>query len=425
MKTRSRVRWTAVAVAGLTAATMALSAGSSSSKTNSATSSPAGGSSATSPGASAGSSSPAATGSPLTIGYVCDCTGPDASSVNAITPVFEAWAAWENQNGGIAGHPVKMIKVDDGQNSGTSLTQVTKLINDNHVIAIFDNSDVDAAWAKTAQDAGVPVVGGNLASDLFLTNPDFFPQGGTGDSVPFGILGAAKKVNADKLSVLYCSNVPICAQLPPALKQLGAPEGVQVTYSAALPNSAPNYTAQCVASKQSGANSVFVASATSVTLGVARSCAAQGYKPTYIASETSLTNSSLGTPGIDGAVGELTNLAAVDTAVPAIATMQAALNKYDSGYMKSDDFGPGITMGWAAGMLFDAAARAANLGASPTAADILTGLYSLKDETLGGLSSPLNYVKGKSASVKCWFYYGIKGSQFTAPYGSQPTCAGS
>jgi branched-chain amino acid transport system substrate-binding protein len=419
MRTRLRIGYGLV---GLLATGISLSACSSSDKTGTGTGGGTGGGGSTAAGTGAGTP---ATGSPLSIGYVCSCTGPDASSVDAITPVYEAWAAWENANGGVNGHPIKLIKADDGQNSGTSLTLVTKLINDNHVIAVFDNSNVDSAWAKTVQDAGVPVVGGNLASSEFLTNPDFFAQGGTGDSVPYGIIGAAHKVNADKLAVVYCANVPICAQLPPALKSLGGPEGVQVTYSAALPNAAPNYVAHCLAAKQSGANSMFVASATSVTLGVARSCASQGYKPVYIASETSLTNSSLGTPGIDGSVGELTNLAAVDTTVPAVQAMRGAIDRYDSGYVKNDDFGPGITMGWASGMLFDAAAKAAHLGASPTAADILKGLYSLKDETLGGLSSPLNFVKGKPTSVKCWFYYGIKDGQFTAPYGSQPTCAGS
>ena len=80
-------------------------------------------------------------------------------------------------------------------------------------------------------------------------------------------------------------------------------------------------------------------------------------------------------------------------------------------------------MVWAAGMLFEAAARAGHLGDNPTPAQVLDGLYALKGETLGGLTAPLTFTKGQPTSLKCWFYYQVKDNKFTNPFGATPTCA--
>ena len=56
---------------------------------------------------------------------------------------------------------------------------------------------------------------------------------------------------------------------------------------------------------------------------------------------------------------------------------------------------------------------------------MLDGLYALKGETLGGLTAPLTFTKGQPTSLKCWFYYQVKGGKFTDPFGESPTCAPS
>jgi branched-chain amino acid transport system substrate-binding protein len=78
---------------------------------------------------------------------------------------------------------------------------------------------------------------------------------------------------------------------------------------------------------------------------------------------------------------------------------------------------------WAAGLLFEAAAQAGHLGDNPTPAQVLDGLYALKGETLGGLTAPLTFKKGKATSLPCWFYYQVKDGKFTTPFGEHPTCA--
>jgi branched-chain amino acid transport system substrate-binding protein len=340
-----------------------------------------------------------------------------------MTSIFTAWSESVNADGGIANHPVQLFTSDDSQNPGTALSAVTKMVQQDHVIAVVDFSNVDSAFASYITSAKVPVVGGNLDSDLFAQNPYFFTAGGTADGIPAGIVAAAKKAKVNKLGVMYCSGVPICAQLPPVLKQIGGPAGVGVSYSGAIANAAPNYTAPCLAAEQSGANGLFIASGPPQTLAVAESCTAQGYKPTYIAAESSLANSVLSNPDIDGAVGEITNLSSSDTSNAEIRAMRQAIQTFKPGLLTSAQFSPGSSMAWAAGLLFQAAAQAGHLGADPTPAQVVDGLYALKNETLGGLTAPLTFKQGKPTSVPCWFYYQVSNGQFTTPFGSSATCA--
>ena len=58
------------------------------------------------------------------------------------------------------------------------------------------------------------------------------------------------------------------------------------------------------------------------------------------------------------------------------------------------------------------------------AADVFAALYALpKNDTLNGLTPPLNYHSGAPASqVTCFFLAQIQGGKLTAPKGSAPIC---
>jgi branched-chain amino acid transport system substrate-binding protein len=57
-----------------------------------------------------------------------------------------------------------------------------------------------------------------------------------------------------------------------------------------------------------------------------------------------------------------------------------------------------------------------------TSAQILKGIYALHAETLGGLSPPLTFKKGKATTIDCWFYMSVKNQKFTTPYGTAAAC---
>ena len=79
---------------------------------------------------------------------------------------------------------------------------------------------------------------------------------------------------------------------------------------------------------------------------------------------------------------------------------------------------------WAESTEFEQAAEAAHPSGTPTAAEILKGLYALpKGTTLGGIAPPLGgFVKGKPANNTCFYLMGINHGKFVTINDNKPVC---
>ena len=77
---------------------------------------------------------------------------------------------------------------------------------------------------------------------------------------------------------------------------------------------------------------------------------------------------------------------------------------------------------YVAAQAFEAAVKAGGSG-TVTAASIKKGLYSFKNQTLGGLSIPLNFKAGQVNFQTCWFVDSISEGQWFEPQGLKPGCA--
>jgi branched-chain amino acid transport system substrate-binding protein len=63
-------------------------------------------------------------------------------------------------------------------------------------------------------------------------------------------------------------------------------------------------------------------------------------------------------------------------------------------------------------------------GTTPTAADLVKGLQSLKGDTLDGWAPPLTFAAHQPHPVDCWFTTEVKNGQFQMPIGlSQDHCS--
>lgn len=113
-----------------------------------------------------------------------------------------------------------------------------------------------------------------------------------------------------------------------------------------------------------------------------------------------------------------------DQSLPAAKQFHQALARYapSVGTTGASPLTPVQMQVWASGELFQAAVDASGSG-PVTSASVKRGLYALKNETLGGLSGPLNFVPGKPSLENCYFTYKIHDGQFTEPAGDKPVCA--
>lgn len=367
----------------------------------------------------------AATKAPVSVGIICSCTGPLAASIAVGPPAYEAWADYQNSLGGIDGHKVNVIVDDDSFNSGTALTDVENLITQDHVVALVDASDVDAAFGTYAKQHTVPVVGGGSSSELFLTNTDFFAVGQTLTDYFVNFLLAAKKVGATKFGELYCAEAVTCEEGVPPLKKTAAAEHMTVTYVTQISASAPNYTAQCLASKQAGVQALTVADAVNVVEAVSKDCVAQGYSPWEIALDGGVAKSFTTSPGLENKfIGSEPDIPFFANNTPATQLMNKNLKKYADATYTSANFNEEATQLYLSGVLLATAAEKAKAGTSGpiTAAEVVKGLYMLKGDTLGGTAPPLTYHQGKPTPVDCWYWIRIQNKKFTTPYGVKPVC---
>jgi len=312
--------------------------------------------------------------------------------------------------------------LDDGGNPATALQDAKQLVEQDHVMAIVgDSSTADASFAKYVASQGVPVVGGFSLEASFLTNPDFYPSGTQLVVLTVGTIALTRAAGKTHIGVLYCAESPVCAELVPLAQGAAQLSGLKIS-TEKVSSTAPSYTAECLSLKSEGVDALFVGAASTVVQRVTAACAQEGYTPLTTNQSSTVSNAWLTDSSLNGAVLAGYNANPYDTSIPAVTQFRAALNKYAPGLTTSsqftfEDLGP-----WVAGLLFIAAAKAAHLGPTSTSADVKKGLYALKNETLGGLSAPLNFTPGKPAFIPCYFTAALKSGKIVSLNNDQPTC---
>ena len=374
---------------------------------------------------SAGSAA-ASTSTPITVGFQCSCTGAGGYGAFLLDgeDIYEAWAKTVNASGGIDGHQVQIVTEDDTGTPGTSQSDVQTLISD-HVDAIVDQSLDDAVWENAVEAAKIPVVGSNVTSAPFGSNPDFYPEGTTEDASLAGVVHVAKEAGVKKLAIFYCAGVVTCLQSLPIFSSVGKEIGTPVVYKTAISPTAPNYTAQCLAANQTGANGVMAGQVSAINVRIGADCTQQDYDPIYItqgAGYGALESTATGLK--ENLWSEFDDIPEFAT-TPGVRAMNEALDKYYPGLRKNAELYQQLdTEAWEAGLLLEAAVKAGGLTASqtPSAAEVLKGLDSLKGDTLGGMAPPLTFKAGQPHVIKCWFVGRVKDGVAAVTNGAKVTC---
>jgi branched-chain amino acid transport system substrate-binding protein len=339
---------------------------------------------------------------------LCTCSGAGGfgAFIKPASQVYQAWVNSVNASGGINGHQVQLIVKDDAGSPGTAVSNAQALISE-HVAAIADVSILDQAFASAVQAANIPVVGVETPNGPFGTNPDFYPEAQTNGSATYASVQTAKLAGATNIGDVYCAESPVCAASVPIFKTTGQQLGVPLSYNAEVSATAPNYTAQCLAAQQQKAASLFIGDASAVIARIATDCSKQNYMPTYVTQGAGYGMIEAQTPGLkDHLWNEFQATPFFATSVPAVQTANAAIEKYYPGLQENAQlYNETDFMAWISGMLLQDAVKAGGLtpSATPTAAEVVQGLLALKDDTLQGLTVPLNFTAGQPHNINCWF----------------------
>lgn len=357
---------------------------------------------------------PALTKAPATVGVISTDSGPLGNG-NAVPVTMTAWENYVNAHGGIDGHPVKVVELDDAADPSLSISDAQELIKQDHVLAIINLSQLSAGWAKIADQNKVPILDG--ANDFqYASDPNYFPVATTVLSVIYGAVYAAKQAGANSFGYFYCAEQAACSQALPLAKQAAQQLGLKFVTSQAISSSSPDYTAQCLAAKNAGADSIELALSGT---RVADSCQSQGYHPIWVAPSFSFTDSFRADSALAGTVGNIGTFPWFLN-VPQTQEFRAAMHNYLPDFKGIDSLAL-MSTAWVAAKVFQTA-LSGRISATPTSQDVYDGLYSFKGETIGGLAPPLTYVAGKPHSVPCFFLMGINDKKFVSATGLKTVC---
>ncbi|ADB50559.1 ABC transporter substrate-binding protein [Conexibacter woesei] len=359
-----------------------------------------------------------AAGKTVNIGAIGAFSGL-AGAAEGTPHVLEAWAETVNAAGGLDGHDVRVIVEDIGATTGAGRAAVQKLIEEDDVVAVFSQDFNDATWVKYAESRSVPVISG-IAGVTTLTSSDVFPITLSPITLGYGLDAELKKVG-DTGAVGYQSGIALNEQIVALMRSFSEPVGLSLPVVTKMSPSLPDYTAFCQQVKDSGAASYFVSFGASVATKITEQCVQQGVRIPQLlvglfADKAWKTNSAYdGAVVLDGAAPFF------DTSVPGVKEYRDALGKYAPDFSGSSQDSSYGLFAWA-GMQMIATAAAKARGPI-TNSSLQAALYTIKDETLGGIVPPLTYTKGKANPIHCWFTWTIANGEFVATNDAKPTCA--
>ena len=357
----------------------------------------AGGSAASAPAASAQGC--AAECKPVVIGSVGTYSGIVGQNVSPGMKTVQAWVQLRNAAGGLGGHRVDLIVADDGSDPARHRSLIQDLVENRGVIAFVYNSaplsgqaSVDYVTAKR-----IPVIGSEAASPWFYSSPMFFPQASSGTYIIASMVFAPSRIafalGKKRLGLIHCSDgIQICEDASKTVPRYAPRVGWDHVWTGSGSLAQPDFTAECLAARNAGVEVLMPIMDANSAQRIARSCASVGFKPTFIIGPPILFESYQDDPNFEGAIGSQVIAPWLDVANPSVGEFRAALQRYGSNLDPSGSTG----LGWVSAKLFERAAR--NLPAVPTTAAILDGLWSIRNDDLGGLTYPLTFVRDKIAA---------------------------
>jgi branched-chain amino acid transport system substrate-binding protein len=350
-------------------------------------------------------------------------SGPAGSATLPLVQGAQLWSKYVNQKGGLNGHQVQIIVYDDGGDPGRHRAQVQEAIESHHVVAFVANAEFLAGKSSVeyVTSKRVPVIGNEGGSNHFYDSPMYFTQASTGDynfrAIIAGIASQTVPVGKTKLGSINCAEAQSCANAEKIFSDHAKELGFDYVYRGRASLAQPDYTAECLSARNAGVEVFLLMMDTNTDGRVANSCARQGYRPIFATGGVPVVDRWKRDPNLNNMISVSNVFPWFQTGTPATDEFQQALKTFGSGL----ENGVGLTEGWVAGKLLERAG--ATLPEPPSSTAILAGLWSLRDDTLGGITQPLTFVESQPSEPRaCWFNIKIENGTWTNPDGNKLRC---
>ena len=360
-------------------------------------------------------------GTPIRLGSVSTLSGPAGAGLQAGVQGMQTWVQWINAHGGLAGHPVEYLVVDDRGEPTRAKAAAQDLVENRGVIAFAAEMApfTHTAIAPYLESKHIPALMCE-GDEICVKSPMYFPQGVmVGPDLPSDwirghLLVGSKYHKGKKLGILSCAEAQVCKAGRASTQKYAADFGYDLVWDQQSSIASPDFTAQCLSAKSAGVEVLLLMMEINTVKRLGPQCGRQGFTPEYITFEA---NPSV--VGISEYVGmtAATQVFPYSYEGPETADFRAALAQYAPQVLKAN----WVAGGWVTGKMLE---RAIGNNRGPiTSQTILDGLWTFKNETLGGLTVPLTFAKDQPATVPmCVFATQVGKTKIETPSGISPVC---
>ncbi len=370
----------------------------------------------------------AASQAPITIAYITDLTGEGAAENSASPAGFEARIDMQNAEGGVNGHKIVPLVIDDQ----TSPAEITTAVQDadSKAFGIVAQSPVFFLAAKYPQEAGMPVTGAYtdgpewgtqpytnmFASDEGSVDPKY-PANTTIDSILKTHGGTVLGAYGYGISPTSTRAAEGDAE---AASHLGLKVGVLNT---TVPFGSVAFTSDALVAKQDHVNALVPSLDNNSNYALAEAMKQAGVKLKAVLFATGYEPDVIDSPAWSAVQGDYFDSLYRPWVLPNAGTeqMQAAMEKY-AHFTKSDFPSFSQYEAWAGADLMIKGLELA--GKNPTRATVIEDLRGLKSYTANGvLPEPINYstIFGHDLPRQCAWVMQAEKKGFV-PVSSQPVC---
>jgi len=366
---------------------------------------------------------------PLTIAYITDVTGL-AGSENGTSPAaFEARLDLQNAEGGVNGHKLVPLVIDD-QTSPTEIATAVQDALSKGVIGIVSNSVLMFLAAKYPQQAGIPVTGSYTDGPEWGTQPytNMFAsdEGSVDPKYPAntGIDSFLKSHGGTVLGAYGYGISPTSTRAAEGAAIAATHLGVKVgVLNTTVPLGSVAFTSDALTAKQDHVNALVPYLDNNSNYALAEALRQAGVKLKAVVFATGYQPDVIHSPAWSSLQGDYFLSIYRPWALPNAGTeqMQAAMEKY-AGFSRSDFPSFGQYEAWAGADLMIKGLELA--GKNPTRPAVIKDLRQLKSYTANGiLAEPINYstIFGHDLPHQCSWVMQADKNGFV-PVSSQPVC---
>ena len=370
----------------------------------------------------------AASPAPITIAYITDVTGAGAAQTASSPAAFEARLALQNAAGGVHGHKLVPLIIDDQTNPTAIATAVQDA--DSKAFGIVSQSPLFFLAAKYPNQAGIPVTGSYDDGPEWGTQPytNMFAsdEGSVDPKYPVNTaIGDFLKAHGGTVIGSYGYSIsPSSTRAAVATTKSFVDAGGKVgVLDTSVAYGGVNFTVAALMAKQKGVDAMVPAMTASSNYALATALKQTGVKLKATLFPTGYEPDVINSPAWPTLQGDYFFSAFRPWSLPDAGTqqMQTAMEKY-AHFTKSQFPTYGQYEAWLGADLMIKGLQMA--GPSPTQASVIKDLRGLKSYNANGLlPHPINYatIFGHDLAQTCFWVLRAEKTGFTT-VSSTPVC---